>query len=183
MVKKEIASFHYITQDLDSVSHAELTQKACSAGVKWVQLRVKNKSYDEWLSIACDVKSICDVYGSMLIINDNVQIALETGAAGVHLGKEDMNPQEARKLLGEGFIIGGTANTSEDVLRLQRYGVDYIGIGPFRFTSTKQNLSPVLGLEGLSTIAVNPELKTPLIAVGGIRQEDVELLMEAGISG
>ena len=200
-----ISRLHYITQDLPDFSHSQLAEFACKGGADWVQLRVKHplsselrsqlavvpkgerEIHDAWLNIAEETKKICRKYGAKLIINDNVLIAKEIGADGVHLGKEDMNPKEARKILGNNFIIGGSSNTVDDIKWLMDTGVDYIGIGPYRFTSTKEKLNPVLGLEGIrSTTKI---LKTfvvstpPLIAIGGIKLEDVELLMQTGIKG
>ena len=178
---KIISRLHYITQDISEYSHTFLAEEACKGGVNWVQLRVKGKSFEEWTKIAKEVKEVCVRYNAKLIINDNVIIAKEVEADGVHLGKEDMNPVEARKTLGDHFIIGGTANTEEDVKRLNNAKVDYIGLGPFRFTSTKKNLSPVLGLAGIKKIGFFS--KAPVIAVGGIQMEDIKSLMEAGVFG
>ncbi len=178
-----ISRLHYITQDLTDFSHAELAEFACKGGVDWIQLRVKNKSYDEWKKIAEETKLVCLKYGAKLIINDYVQIAKEVGADGVHLGKDDMNPREARKILGDNFIIGGSTNSIDDVRRMVDDGCDYIGIGPFRFTSTKEKLNPVLGLEGIRKIAEQFGNKIPMIAIGGIKLEDIEPLMQTGIHG
>ena len=179
-----ISRLHYITQDLPDFSHAQLAEFACKGGAYWVQLRVKNKSFDEWMKIAEETKLVCKKYGTKLIINDHVQIAKEIGADGVHLGKEDMNPKEARKILGNNFIIGGSSNTMDDVKWLMENGVDYIGVGPYRFTSTKENLNPILGLTGISNIITQlPNCPIPIIAIGGIKLEDVELLMQTGIHG
>jgi|ERR1051326_3820559 thiamine-phosphate pyrophosphorylase len=178
-----ISHFHFITQDLPNLSHAELAEFACKGGADWIQLRVKGKPYGEWLRIAQKTKLICLKYEAKLIINDNVQIAKETGADGVHLGREDMNPKEARKILGDKFIIGGSTNSMEDVRRMMDDGCDYIGIGPFRFTSTKEKLNPVLGSEGIRKIAGQFGNKIPMIAIGGIKLEDVEPLMRIGIHG
>jgi len=113
--------------------------------------------------------------------------ARKISADGVHLGKDDMDPKEARKILGNNFIIGGSSNTIDDVKRLIAEGVDYIGIGPYKFTSTKEKLNPVLRLEGIraNTKAVKTFVFSapPLIAIGGIKLEDVEPLMETGIHG
>src|ERR1035438_4698604 len=98
-MKKSISRLHYITQDIAGFTHPQLVELACIGGANWVQLRVKNKQYDEWLKIALETKSICKKYGARLIINDNIQIAKEISADGVHLGKEDMSPNEARKIL------------------------------------------------------------------------------------
>ena len=178
-----ISRLHYLTQDLPDFSHSQLAEFACKGGADWIQLRVKNKSHKEWLKIAQETKHVCLKYGAKLIINDNVQIAKEISADGVHLGKEDMNPKEARKILGNNFIIGGSTNNMEDVIRQIADGCDYIGVGPFRFTSTKEKLNPVLGLEGIKKIAEQFRKQIPMIAIGGIKLEDLEPLMETGIHG
>lgn len=178
-----ISSFHYITQDVAGYSYAQLAEQACKGKADWVQLRVKNKAYDEWKNIARQTQAICKKYRTTLIINDNVMLAKEIYADGVHLGKEDMNPSEARNILGKGFIIGGTANTIEEVKRLIEEGVDYIGIGPFRYTTTKEKLSPVLGLEGIKKLVKAYGKAIPFIAIGGIRSDDIEALMQTGIHG
>ena len=178
-----ISRLHYITQGLPNFSHAQLAEFACKGGADWVQLRVKSKPFDEWLKIALEVKLVCLKYNAKLIINDNVQIAKEAEADGVHLGKGDMNPKEARKILGNNFIIGGSTNTMEDVRRKMTEGCDYIGLGPFRHTTTKEKLSPVLGIEGMKNIADKFWSKIPIIAIGGIKLEDIESLIKAGIYG
>lgn len=178
-----VSRLHYITQDLPHHSHAQLAEFACKGGADWVQLRVKNRPSQEWLKIATETKSVCRRYGAKLIINDNVRIAKEVGADGVHLGKDDMSPTEARKIIGSNFIIGGSTNTPEDVRRMIDEGCDYIGIGPFRFTSTKEKLNPVLGLEGIRIIAEKFGKKIPMIAIGGIKKEDIVSLMQTGIHG
>lgn len=178
---KYISKLHYITQHVEGSAHAALAEEACRGGVDWVQLRVKGSGHEAWLSIAREVKVVCEKYNAKLIINDNVQVAKEIEAYGVHLGKEDTSPIEARKILGNDFIIGGTANTLEDVRRLEECGVDYIGLGPYRFTETKEKLSPILGLEGI--VAIAAATKLPVIAIGGIKQEDVRMLMEHGVHG
>jgi thiamine-phosphate pyrophosphorylase len=185
-MNKTISRLHYITQEVSDLSHGELITNLCIAGIDWVQLRIKNKSYNEWLDIALKTELICRKYHTKLIINDNVAIAKIVKADGVHLGKTDMNPSEARLELGEKAIIGGTANTFEDIEKLVNEGVDYIGLGPFRFTETKQNLSPILGLDGYKTILEQCKkigIQTPIIAIGGIKIEDVKSLMETEIHG
>ena len=93
---------------------------------------------------------------------------------------------EARQILGEAFIIGGTANTFEDVKLHHAAGADYLGIGPFRFTTTKKNLSPVLGLEGYTSILAQMNeagIRIPVVAIGGIVAEDIPAIMETGVNG
>lgn len=181
-----ISRLHYITQEVKGLSHDRLAELACLGGADWVQLRVKNKSYNEWLEIAVKTEAICRKHHAKIIINDNVTLAKAIRADGVHLGKSDMSPAEAREILGKGFIIGGTANTFEDIEKLAAAEVDYIGLGPFRFTSTKENLSPILGMKGYEQIVKKCNEKgihIPVIAIGGIKTEDVKTIIETGIYG
>ncbi len=182
-----IGKLHYITQETETLSHIDCVKEACMAGVKWIQLRVKNKSDEDYLAIAKEAKIICNLYDVTLIINDNVEIAKEVNAHGVHLGKKDIHPIDAREILGESAIIGGTANTIEDVLSLVDH-VDYIGLGPYKFTPTKQDLSPFLGPSGYKEILT--QLKSicsvnelSIIAIGGIEIDDIEPLLETGVYG
>lgn len=181
-----ISKLQYITQDTESKSHSRLAEEACAAGIDWVQLRLKNKPQNEWKEIALATLAICNAYKAKLIINDNVSLAKEIGAHGVHLGKQDMSTTEARKILGSNFIIGGTANTFEDIKMHARAGVDYVGLGPFRFTATKDKLSPILSIEGYKSVIEKcriENISTPLIAIGGIVADDVPAIMETGIYG
>ena len=178
-----IHRFHYLTQDLPDISHQELAEIACKNGIRWILLRVKNKSHEEWLQIAKEVKSVCDKYQAILIINDNVVIAKEVDAHGVHLGKNDISIAEARAILGKDKIIGGTANTVEDIEYLQSTGVDYIGLGPYKFTETKKNLNSIVGLQGYAAILQFYNSKIPVIAIGGIKLEDVKPIMNTGVYG
>jgi len=147
---------------------------------------MKLASDEEMLEVANLAREICLGWGCRFIVNDRVGVALGAEADGVHLGKEDMAVSEARRILGPDAIIGGTANTVEDVRKHWREGADYIGLGPYRFTATKKNLSPILGLEGYRRIL--QELKKegfrlPVFAIGGIGSDDVAALVEAGCSG
>ncbi|UXP31484.1 thiamine phosphate synthase [Reichenbachiella agarivorans] len=181
-----ISRLHYISQETDGKSHVQNIEEACKAGVDWVQLRIKNKTDDEILEIATLAKEVCKKYKAKLIINDHVHIAKKVKANGVHLGLTDMHPKEAREILGDRPIIGATANTWEDVERLAMEQIDYIGLGPFRETDTKSNLSPVLGLKGISAILnqmIIHDIFMPIIAIGGIQTEDVFDLQLSGCHG
>ncbi|HXD94332.1 MAG TPA: thiamine phosphate synthase [Bacteroidia bacterium] len=181
-----ISKLQYITQDIEGASHVQLVEEACKAGVDWIQLRLKNKSYEDWKSIAEEALAICKKYNAKLIINDNVALVKEIGANGVHVGKQDMPVSKAREILGDDFIIGGTANTFEDIELHAKSGADYIGLGPFRFTTTKDKLSPVLGLEGYQAIVdkcKQENITTPIIAIGGITDTDVEDINATGVYG
>lgn len=180
-----IHRFQYLTQDVDSISHQELAEIACKNGIRWLQLRVKNKPFDTYLSIANDVKKICNKWNCILIINDNVEICKAIDAHGVHLGKNDMAIADARKIVGSNKIIGGTANTIEDIEHIEKQGIDYIGLGPYKFTNTKENLSSIIGLDGYQKILHSTiyNIKKPVIAIGGIQLTDVKPLMNTGIHG
>ena len=175
-----ISNVHYITDTTQGL------EPLLKAGLNWVQLRVKNRNEKEIYNIADSFVALCEKYKAYSIINDYPQLAKKVGADGVHLGKEDMSPAEARALLGKDFIIGGTANTFEDVEALYEAGVNYIGLGPLRFTETKKNLSPVLGLEGYTEILQSCQansIRIPIIAIGGITVEDLEALYDIGLHG
>jgi thiamine-phosphate pyrophosphorylase len=183
----KIARLHYITQgNILGYTHSQLAEEVCMAGIDWVQLRVKKLGFIDWKEIAEDTQKITRKYKAKLIINDNVRIAKEIDADGVHLGKEDMLPKAARNLLGADKIIGGTANTFIDIEKLAEAGVDYIGLGPFRFTETKEKLSPILGLQGYKDILAECKkrgINIPVIAIGGIKKEDLKELFTTGIYG
>lgn len=182
-MKKVIARLHYITQDLLAQTHSEQANQAIEAGVQWIQFRTKLLRGPALIEQALQIKNACLQCGATLIINDDPVLAKQIGADGVHLGKTDMPIAAARELLGTDFIIGGTANTLEDVTLLVEQGVDYIGLGPFKSTKTKRNLSPVLGVDGLRHVAERGASEIPIIAIGGIETEDVKAIMEIGMHG
>lgn len=181
-----IARLHYISQETETFTHITAIQRALDAGCNWIQLRVKKQPPSQVLLIAKQVKTICDAYQAALIINDFPEIAHEVQAAGLHLGLKDMPLTTARGIIGSQRIIGGTANTFEDILQRVAEGADYIGLGPYRFTTTKENLSPVLGLAGYQRILMqmhNAGIQVPIIAIGGIRLADVAPLLQTGVHG
>ena len=175
----------YISQGAAINEHLENIKKVCEAGCKRIQLRLKNVTLVDYLNAAIKARKVCDYYGAVLIINDNIGVAGESNADGVHLGLTDTNPKEARKQLGNEAIIGGTANTLEDCLQHINNGVDYIGVGPFRFTKTKDKLSPILGVEGYTKIVesiTNKGYQLPIVGIGGITLEDLSEIANTGLS-
>lgn len=181
-----MASLQFITHETEQFSYREGAFMALEAGCKWIQLRMKDVAVETVRQLAEELKKACENRHALLIIDDYVEVAREVKADGVHLGKNDMPIEEARKILGEGFIIGGTANTFEDVKRHYEAGADYLGIGPFRFTTTKKNLSPVLGLEGYRNIKqqmIEADIILPAVAIGGITVEDIPAILATGIEG
>ena len=159
---------------------------ALEGGIKWVQLRMKDATEDEIISVGTEARRLCDHYGATFIIDDHVELVHKLKADGVHLGKNDMPIAEARNILGKDIIIGGTANTFEDIASHYQATANYIGCGPFRFTTTKKGLSPTLGLEGYRSIMTKVKeagINIPVVAIGGITAEDIPDIMQTGISG
>ncbi len=155
-------------------------------GCKWIQIRMKDASDDDIRKVVEAVKPTCIEKEVFLILNDRVELAKELNVGGVHLGKMDTLPSKARMILGPAAVIGVTANTYSDVVAVSQLDIDYYGIGPFRYTDTKKNLAPVLGLEGIRKICfemAENDITIPHVAVGGIRYEDVLPLIEAGVNG
>lgn len=176
----------FITHYTDTIGYLDSVKIALEGGCRWVQLRMKNASVDEIRPIALQAQTLCKAAGATFVIDDHVELVKEIGADGVHLGKNDMPIDEARNILGEKFIIGGTANTFEDVVMHYKNSANYIGCGPFRFTTTKEKLSPVLGLEGYRGIVKQMRenyINIPIVAIGGINAEDIPAIMETGITG
>lgn len=176
----------FITHFTDTYSYYDSARMALEGGCRWIQLRMKDASIEEIEQEAVRLQSLCKEYGATFIIDDHVELVRKLHADGVHLGKKDMPVAEARRLLGKDFIIGGTANTFEDVKMHYESGADYIGCGPFRLTTTKKNLSPVLGLEGYRSILTQMKeagIHLPLVAIGGITFEDIPAIMQTGVTG
>ena len=161
-------------------------RNALDNGCEWIQLRFKNASTAELFDVAETAKILCDVFSAYLIINDNVHLAEQLDADGVHVGLTDMNVAAARTILGDTKIIGATANTFADIQNHFENGCNYIGLGPFQFTATKEKLSPILGVEGYHSIIEKmkaKEIQIPIYAIGGIQLTNVESIMETGVHG
>ncbi|MGL4852304.1 MAG: thiamine phosphate synthase [Phocaeicola sp.] len=176
----------FITHATERYNHYEGAQLALEGGCRWIQLRMKEASLEEIKEEALRLLPLCKRYGATFLLDDHVLLAKEVGADGVHLGKQDMPIAQARQLLGDDFIIGGTANSFEDVRMHYQAGANYIGCGPFRFTTTKKNLSPILGIEGYSSILNQMQaegINLPMVAIGGITYQDIPEIVHVGIHG
>lgn len=176
----------FISHFTDQYDYLDSIAMALEGGCRWVQLRMKDATEEEILPVALEAQKLCKAQNATFIIDDHVELVKRIGADGVHLGKMDMPVAEARQILGDSFIIGGTSNTFEDIAMHAAAGADYIGCGPFRFTTTKKNLSPVLGLEGYQTLVAKMKaqgLSLPIVAIGGINAEDIPAIMRTGVSG
>ena len=163
-MEDKTVELQFITHFTDTYSYYDSARMALEGGCRWIQLRMKDTSVDEVEREAIRLQGLCKDYGA----------------------KKDMPVAEARGILGKEFIIGGTANTFDDVKMHYEAGADYIGCGPFRFTTTKKDLSPVLGLEGYRSIIQQmneADIHLPIVAIGGITLEDIPSIMETGITG
>lgn len=176
----------FITHSNERYDHVEGAKLALQGGCRWIQLRMKDAMEIDFLRAAKKIRRLCDEYHATFILDDHVEWVGLTGADGVHLGKNDMPISEARRILGDTFIIGGTANTIADVEDHWKSGADYVGCGPFRFTTTKEKLSPVLGIGGYENIVAEMnrrDIGMPVVAIGGITTDDITAIMATGVSG
>lgn len=176
----------FITHCTESIGYLDSAMYALRGDCKWIQLRMKDVSDEEVRPVAETLLKECRRHGAVMIIDDRVALAKEIGADGVHLGHDDMPIAEARAVLGGKYIIGGTANTLEDVMRIYEGGGDYVGCGPYRFTTTKKKLSPVLGTDGYRRILDGMKahgIELPVVAIGGIELDDVAILKNTGVAG
>jgi thiamine-phosphate pyrophosphorylase len=176
----------YISQGSMATTQLNNIKQALSAGCNWIQLRYKNAATEEVIVLAEQVKRLCTDHSASLIINDHPLIAKTVDADGVHLGLTDMSVLQARQIVGSNKIIGGTANKLEDVLQRVDEGCSYIGLGPLRFTTTKEKLSPVLGLKGyeeITEVLLLHHITIPIYAIGGIVLEDIQAIMKTGVFG
>ena len=158
-----------------------LTDEAVEEGVTLVQLRAKNLPARDFLHLALKLSEKLRRKKTPFIINDRVDIAFSCGAAGVHLGQDDLPLPYARKILGRDKLIGISVNTAEEAQSAEEGGADYLGVGPVYFTPTKKNGKPSLGLEGLR--AIREKVRIPILAVGGINHKNASNVMGCGADG
>jgi len=176
----------FITHPSDKYSIPEEVQMAIEGGCRWIQLRMKDASDEEVRNVALEIIPMCQETDTFLIIDDRVELVNNLKVSGVHLGKSDKNPMEAREMLGPHAIIGVTANSADDIIKFKGKDVDYIGLGPCRYTTTKNNLEPVIGIDGYSEIIRKvraEDIGLPIVAIGGITIDDIDSLMHTGING
>ena len=177
----------FITHYTKKYSYVESARMALEGGCRWIQLRMKDAEETLFENTALIVQNMCKKYNATFIIDDNVFLAKHIKADGVHLGRNDMPVAEAREILGDKYIIGSTINSFEEILyNLQSATPDYFGCGPFRFTSTKKSLAPILGYDGYRDIIREMKKRNiciPLVAIGGICKEDILDLLKCDIDG
>jgi len=185
-INNDNVRLQFISHYNDRYTYLDGIRLALEGGCKWIQLRMKDATTDDIRPVAIEAKKMCQEAGATFVIDDNVELVKELDVDGVHLGKNDMPISEARRILGDKYIIGGTANTLDDVKAHYEAGADYIGCGPFRFTTTKKGLSPVLGLEGYRAIVDGMKslgINLPIVAIGGITPADISEILATGVTG
>ncbi len=185
-IDPEHFALQFITHPTEALDVAEGARLALEGGCRWIQLRHKDAETATLLYEGSRIAALCRDYGATFIIDDHVELVDRLGADGVHLGQNDMPVADARRILGPAKIIGATANTFDTLLEAARAGADYAGVGPFRFTSTKKNLAPTLGLEGYDNIMEECSLngvRIPVVAIGGIDTLDIPSLLRTGVEG
>jgi thiamine-phosphate pyrophosphorylase len=180
---KKIGRFHVLTDiDLQNCfSHIELAELAIAGGADTIQFRQKTGETMQMIRIAEQIQALCKRGGVAFIINDRVDIAIAAHTDGVHLGQEDFPIPLARKLLGEGAIIGGSAKNVEEARKCFLEGADYIGFGPVYHTSSKEDAGPASGLDLLRQVV--EKIPLPIIAIGGINKDNTLLVRETGAYG
>lgn len=182
-----LPKWQFISQGDTPAQHLFNIHLALDVGCKWVQLRLKQTADKDIIQTGLAARHLCANYNALFILNDHLKLVSATRADGVHLGLKDQTVATARNLLGNDHLIGGTANTAADLTARVKENVDYIGLGPFRFTYTKKNLSPVLGVQGyiklLGKNGAAKKIPCPVYAIGGIGLDDLSALQLANVDG
>jgi thiamine-phosphate pyrophosphorylase len=185
-LKKFVSKLHYLTQDLEEKSHLEQVITACEAGANWIQYRCLSKSDEEMLEELHQIASICDDWGTTLIITNHAHLVSLADIQGVHIEDMDVDLTLIRAQIGEDKTLGGSANTYTQIVTHIKNGADYIGCGPFGHTDTKPNNDTHWGVNGYQEISKKLQennLEIPLIAVGGIQLQNIDSLLTTGIHG
>ena len=164
----------------DDVTLMEQVKQALDGGITFLQLREKKLSEEEFIKEAQEMKKLAQEYKIPFVINDNIKVALEVDADGVHIGQDDMSVQEARKLLGEDKIIGVSAHNVKEAVKAQKGGADYLGVGAVCATSTKKDAN-VVSKEEIKKIKEAVDI--PIVAIGGIKQDNIKTLQGTGVDG
>lgn len=185
-MKKYISKLHYLTQDLPGLTHKKQAEIACEAGANWIQYRCLSKSDEEMLQELHAIASICDDWGATLTVTNHSHLVPLADIQGVHIENLDADITLVREKIGKDKTLGVSAINIEQIKRHIKNGADYIGCGPFAHTNTTPNDFPHWGLEGYKRAVETLEkegINFPIIAVGGIKPQDVVELMDTGVAG
>ncbi len=180
---KHIGRLHVLTDTVlqDRFPHPELARLAVRGGADVIQYREKHGSTRRLIAVAEAMKAVCETAGVTFIVNDRIDVAMACGADGVHLGQEDFPIRPAREILGPSAVIGGSASNLDEARACVEDGADYVGFGPVFPTTSKEDAGPASGLQALERIA--RALDVPVIAIGGIGEENASRVMDAGAHG
>jgi thiamine-phosphate pyrophosphorylase len=180
---KRIGRLHVLTDMTlqGRFSHLELARLAVQGGADLIQFRQKTGSTRSLIETAREMKAICKAAGAAFVVNDRIDVAMASDADGVHLGQDDFPIALARHLLGADRIVGGSASSLEEAVACVRDGADYVGVGPVFPTTSKADAGPASGLETLRSIASTVD--APVIAIGGVNEENAARIMDAGAHG
>lgn len=164
---------------LSGLSHAGQVARLCEGGATFVQLREKLMSPREFYGEAREAVEVARRSGACVVVNDRADVALAVAADGVHLGQDDISPEAARRLLGDGAVIGLSTHNVRQAIEAARMDLDYVAIGPVFGTGTKADAEPVVGLEGVRRVRATLGDK-PLVAIGGITRGNARAVLDAG---
>lgn len=179
----DVGRLHVLTDTMlqTRFSHVELARLAIRGGADVIQFRHKDSATNQMIDTARQLKAVCAGMGAELIINDRIDVAMAIDADGVHLGQGDFPINQARRMLGPGKIIGGSADSLAEALQCQADGADYVGFGPVFPTTSKDDAGPVTGLEVLAQVCL--ALRIPVVAIGGVGPANVARVLRAGARG
>lgn len=183
-MNRKISNLHFITpQPTDSIEFYEKIEFLLSNGIDWLQYRNKQSSDEDFVKIGQKVQAICKEHNTTFIINDRLHLVQQLNADGIHVGQKDKTISEAKKELGSNYIVGNSTNNFQEIETAQNNGANYVGLGPFQFTNTKDNLNPILGLNGFHQIIQNAKgkINIPIVAIGGITMKEIIELKSIGI--
>ena len=161
-------------------SMSEEVEKTLKAGATCLQIREKNISYDEYVSKSIELRKICNKYNVPFIVNDNIEVALASGADGVHVGQNDILNKNVRSIIGSDKILGISVNSIELAIAAEKAGADYIGVGSIQLSPTKGE-SKILSTEYVNEICNSVSI--PVVAIGGINEQNIPILKGIGIAG
>lgn len=171
-----ITNFNFYDSE---ISITNKIKKAINGGVTCIQLREKYLSYKQFLKRALLIRKICKENNITFIVNDNIKVAIESDADGIHIGQNDLNIIEARKLIGN-KILGVSVQTLDQALKAEKSGANYLGIGAIFSTQTKQDAS-IVAINTLKKISLTVSI--PVVAIGGLNLKNIEKLKNSGIAG
>ena len=171
-----VTNFHSFDNEIFII---DKVKKAIDGGVTCIQLREKNLPYEQFLKRALLIRKICKKKNITFIVNDNIKIAIESDADGVHIGQDDLNILEARKLIGN-KILGVSVQTIDQAMESEKYGANYLGVGAVFPTQTKKDILMV-SVNTLKKISF--AVSIPVVAIGGLNLKNIEILKNTGIKG